>query len=188
MIKVTDVRKGHIVMYEGDPWVVHDAMHRTPGNLSGFVRLKMRNLKSGSMIDQRFNSDEKLEQAFVETKKAQYSYFEGGNYIFLEAETYEQIPISEDNLPEDEKKWLVEGMEVGIIFFDGQASSVELPNSVELKVKETEPTVKGGTAAPSFKSAVLENGATVKVPPFIENGDTVRVNPQSGEFLERVSK
>lgn len=188
MIKVTDVRKGNILMYEGDPWIVHETLHRTPGNLSGFVRLKMRNLKTGSMIDQRFTSDAKLELAFVETRKAQYSYFEGGNYVFLEAETYEQIPIAKDKLPEDVRLWLIEGLEVSVIFFDGQATSIELPNSVELMVKETEPTVKGGTVAPSFKSAVLENGATVKVPPFIENGDKVRVNPQTGEFLERVSK
>lgn len=188
MLSATDLRKGHVIEYKNQLWIVLDATHITPGNLRGFVRGKIRSLQTGASIEERFSSDQKFEQAFIEQKEAAYSYEEQANFIFIDPKSYEQIFVGKNLVSEEEAKWLSEGMKVTLNLHDGNPISISLPPSVELKVMETEPYLKGATISNVFKPAKLENGITVQVPPFIEQGEIVRVSPSEGKYLERASK
>jgi elongation factor P len=185
MLQATELRKGHIIHYEGGMWMILSVDHVTPGNWRGFVKAKMRNINTGGGAEVRFGSTEKFEQAHVETKEVDYSYFDGSNYVFMDPISYEQIFIHKDKVGEDDAKWLVENMKLTLTLHEGNPMGIELPPSMEAKVVETEPNLRGATVSNVFKPAKLENGVTVTVPPFIEVGEVILVDPREGKYLER---
>lgn len=187
MLSATELRKGHIIRYKGDLYIIHNTDHRTRGNLRGFVAVKMRNLRTRSMIEERFASDDRFDQAVIENREAEYSYQDGHSYVFIDPSSYEQISISGEMLGED-AKWLVEGMHVTLQVYEGSVMGVELPARVTVRVVETEPQMKTATITNVFKPAKLENGITIQVPPFIGNGELLEVNPQNGEYLGRAGE
>jgi elongation factor P len=162
-----------------------DFQHRTPGNLRAFVQAKLRNIKTGSSTEVRFSSTENIERAMLEEVEMEYLYSDGDMYNFMNTETYEQIALSTETLG-DAMDYLVEGAKIKIEFFEGAPMGVELPAAVEMTVVETSPELKGATASNSPKPAKLNTGVTVQVPPFIKEGDRIRVDPTKGVYLERV--
>jgi elongation factor P len=184
-MQANDIRRGHIILYNGEPHLVLDFQHRTPGNLRAFVQCRLRNLKSGNSYEVRFSSTEDVERAVLEHHDMEFLYKDDSLYHFMNTETYEQIALNEEALG-DAAKYMTEGIRVQISFFEGTPIGVELPPTIELEVVETEPEVKGATASNSPKPAKLSNGVTVMVPPFIKVGDRIRINPNEDKYLERV--
>jgi elongation factor P len=173
-----------IIMYNNAPHRVMDFQHRTPGNLRAFVQAKLRNIKNGSSTEVRFSSTENIERATLEEVEMEYLYTDGESYHFMNTETYEQTALDSETLG-DAMDYLVEGTKIKVEFFDGSPMGVELPAAVELTVVETTPELKGATASNSPKPAKLNTGVTVQVPPFIKEGDRIRVDPTKGVYLER---
>ena len=186
-LQATEVRKGHLIKWNNAYWSVMNVMHITPGNWRAIIQIKMRNLATGSSMEQRFSSGDKLEQAFLEQHDSEYSYQNGDLYVFMNMENYEQYEIHKDMLGES-VQWLIANLPVKVNFLDGRAVEVELPPAVDLKVVETEPSLKGATITNVFKPAKLETGAVVQVPPFITIGETIRVDTREGKYLERANK
>jgi elongation factor P len=184
-MNANDIRKGMLIMYNATPHRVLDFQHRTPGNLRAFVQAKLRNIKTGSSTEVRFSSTENIERAILEEVEMEYLYSDGDMYNFMNTETYEQIALDTETLG-DAMDYLVEGAKIKIEFFEGAPMGVELPPSVEMTVVETTPELKGATASNSPKPAKLNTGVTVQVPPFIKEGDRIRVDPAKGVYLERV--
>ena len=174
-----------IIMYNNAPHRVMDFQHRTPGNLRAFVQAKLRNIKTGSSTEVRFSSTENIERAILEEVEMEYLYTDGESFHFMNTETYEQIALNTETLG-DAMNYLVEGAKIQIEIFEGSPMGVELPAAVELTVVETTPELKGATASNSPKPAKLNTGVTVQVPPFIKEGDRIRVDPTKGVYLERV--
>lgn len=187
MITSKDARKGNVLKYKGGWWVVHGTVHITPGNWRGFVNIKMKNLDTGAMVEERFSSDERFEVANMEQKDMEYLYDEGAQMIFMEQETYEQVPIDRDIIGDD-RKWMKSNMPCKVNYCDGRIIGVELPHVVELKVVDTEPGLKSATVTNVYKPAKLETGAEVTVPPFIEKGEIIRIDTRDGQYMERASK
>lgn len=183
-IQATGLRRGTVILYEGAPYRVLSFEHRTPGNKRGFVQTKLRNLLDGSQRDVKFSATEQVERAYVDVREMDYLYSEGEGAVFMDVENYEQITLSDEDLG-DSKPWLSEGMRLSIDMLDGRPIGVTLPKSIEIGVREAEPVVKGQTAAKSNKPAVLDNGVAISVPPFIEAGDRVRVDPGENRYIER---
>jgi elongation factor P len=183
-MNANDIRKGMLIMYNDTPHRVLDFQHRTPGNLRAFVQAKLRNIKTGSSTEVRFSSTENIERAILEEVEMEYLYSDGDMYNFMNTETYEQIALNTETLG-DAMDYLVEGTKIKIEFFEGAPMGVELPAAVELTVVETSPELKGATASNSPKPAKLNTGVTVQVPPFIKEGDRIRVDPTKGVYLER---
>ena len=183
-MNANDIRRGMIIMYNNVPHRVLDFQHRTPGNLRAFVQAKLRNIRNGSSTEVRFSSTENIERAALEDHEMEYLYSDGDMHHFMNTETYDQIVLDAETLG-DAMNYLVNGTKIQVEFFDGQPIGVELPPSVELKVVETSPELKGATASNSPKPARLETGVTVQVPPFIKEGDRIRVDPAKGVYLER---
>jgi elongation factor P len=171
-------------MYNNAPHRVLDFQHRTPGNLRAFVQAKLRNIKTGSSTEVRFSSTENIERATMEEVEMEYLYSDGDVYHFMNTETYEQVGLDTETLG-DAMNYLVEGTKIQVEFFEGAPMGVELPAAVELTVVETSPELKGATASNSPKPAKLNTGVTVQVPPFIKEGDRIRVDPTKGVYLER---
>jgi len=171
-------------MYNNAPYRVLDFQHRTPGNLRAFVQAKIRNLKSGSSTEVRFSSTENIERASLEDHEMEYLYSDGDMHYFMNTENYEQIALDVESLG-DSMNYLTVGTKINVQFFDGAPMGVELPPAVELTVVETAPELKGATASNSPKPAKLETGVSVQVPPFIKEGDRIRVDPSKGVYLER---
>ena len=184
-IQATGLRRGTTIIYENAPFRVLDFEHRTPGNKRGFVQTKLRNLLDGTQREVKFSATDFLQRAHVETREMDYLYQESGGYVFMDAETYEQLTLGNDLLGES-AGWLSESMRVLVEMLDGRPIGIELPKTLEVVVAETEGVVKGQTAARSNKPAVLENGFTVQVPPFINAGDRIRVDPGELRYVERV--
>jgi elongation factor P len=184
MISATQLRPGMVVKFNNDLFSVFSMTHRTPGNLRGFVQAKMRNLRSGTMIEHRFSSEDKVEKAMLDEQEMEYLYDDGEYFYFMNTETYEQMHLNKDILG-DGVQYLVANMKVNIEFYEGKPISVELPPSVELTVVETEPGLKGSTVSNVTKPATLETGLTVQVPPFINQGERIRVSTSEGTYLER---
>ncbi len=180
----TQIRRGNVIVFNGVPCRVVEFHHHTPGNLRAFVQTKLRNLKTGTMFEHRFRAADTVERAFLETQELQYLYSDGVHYHFMNTQTFEQVALDEEALG-DAAQWLTESMIIQAEFYEGKAIGVELPNSLELKVVETEPAAKGDTKTAVTKPAKLENGVTVTVPPFINEGDVIRVDPREGKYLER---
>ncbi|PKO15038.1 elongation factor P [candidate division BRC1 bacterium HGW-BRC1-1] len=183
-MNANDIRKGMIVIHNNEPHTVMDFQHRTPGNLRAFVQVKLRNLKNGNSFEVRYSSTENVERAMLQCHDMEFLYSDDTLFHFMNSENYEQVAINEEQLG-DSAKYMTEGMSVKIDFYEGQAIAVELPPSIELEVLETEPEVKGGTASNSPKPAKLSNGVVIMVPPFIKQGEMVRINPREDKYLER---
>jgi elongation factor P len=184
MMSATQIRKGMIILFNGQPHRVMEFQHRTPGNLRAFVQVRLRNLRSGTSFEHRFSAGDGVERAVVEQHEMDYLYKDTTHYYFMNAQTYEQVALDEEILG-DYSGFLKEGAHIQVDFFDGQPIAVEMPSWVELAVIETEPELKGATASNSPKPAVLETGVVVQVPPFIRPGDVIRVDPSEGRYLER---
>lgn len=185
MISTNDFHTGLTIELDGDIYMVIDFQHVKPGKGAAFVRSKLKNLRSGSTTERTFRAGEKVPRALVERKEMEYLYASGEEYIFMDTESYEQISLSRETLG-DNLKYLKENMQLNILLFKGEILGLELPNSVELKVVETEPGFKGDTAAGGSKPAKLETGLVVQVPFFINEGDVLRIDTRTGAYLERV--
>ena len=185
MISAGDLRKGTTFEYEGQVYTVIDFLHVKPGKGAAFVRTKLRNVISGGVTDTTFNPTAKLQEAVIERKEMQYLYSDGELYYFMDQETYEQIPLNYEKV-EDAIKFIKENMFAVIKFYKGEAFSVEAPNFVELLITQADPGVKGNTATGATKPAVVETGATVYVPLFVEQGETIVIDTRTGEYLKRV--
>ena len=183
-MQANDIRRGMIIIHNGVPHRVMDFQHRTPGNLRAFVQAKLRNLRNGASSEVRFSSTENIERASLEEHEMEFLYSDPDMHHFMNTETYDQISLDSEALGEA-INYLVAGTKIQIEFFEGQPMGVELPPAVELTVIETQPEMKGATASNSPKPAKLETGVTVQVPPFIKQGDRIRVDPAKGVYLER---
>lgn len=185
MISAGDLRKGTTFEQDGQVYVVVDFLHVKPGKGAAFVRTKLKNAITGAVTETTFNPTAKLQEAVIERKEMQYLYTDGELYYFMDQETFEQIPLNYDKV-EEAIKFLKENMFATIKFFKGEAFSVEAPNFVELVVSHTEPGAKGNTTSNVMKPATLETGATIQVPLFVNEGETIRVDTRTGEYMERV--
>ena len=184
MITAGDFRKGLTVEWEGGVWVIVDFQHVKPGKGAAFVRTKIKNIMTGAVVERSFNPTDKMPRAIIETKEMNYLYKDGDLYYFMDTETYEQLPLSHDQV-EDAIPYVKENTTVQVRFFKGSAFSVEAPNFVTLEVTDTEPGFKGDTASNTYKPAKLETGLEVAVPLFINIGDQIRVDTRTGEYMER---
>lgn len=184
MISASDFRKGVTFEINGEPYVILDFQHVKPGKGAAFVRTKYKNLKTGSIREEAFNPSDKFPKALIETKEMQYLYNDGEFYYFMDNQSFEQIPLSYEEV-EDAIKFLKENDSATIKFYQNKAFQVDAPNFVELTVVETEPGIKGDTASNVTKSATLETGAVVQVPLFINEGDVIRVDTRIGEYMSR---
>lgn len=183
-----DIKKGTVINYEGDLWVVTGFQRVSPGKGSSFVRTRIKSLASGKVVDQNFKSSENLTFEDVAYKKMQYIFGDDQTLTFMDGMTYEQIVLGRDSVGED-AKYLKEGLEVIVIMHDGNAISMELPGKIEYEVTQTEPAVKGDTASGNVqKDAVADNGLHIRVPIFINQGDHVMINTETGDYVERVSR
>jgi elongation factor P len=180
----TQIRKGNVIVFNGDPCRIVEFHHHTPGNLRAFVQAKMRNLRSGSTFEHRFRAADTVEKADMETHELQYFYSDGHHFHFMNNVTFEMLMLGEEELGGG-SQWLVENMTIMAEFYEGRPIGVELPASLELEVRETEPNMAGATKSALTKPATLSNGAVVQVPAFINQGDMVRVDPREGKYLER---
>jgi elongation factor P len=180
-----DARPGTYLEVDRTLFQVVEYTHVKPGKGGAFIRLRLRNLRQGTVVERTFNSGEKLEVPEVEDKHMQYLYQQGDEYMFMDQDSYEQIALSRATLG-DAAKWLKENMNVDILMHAGEALGIEVPTKVELKVVETVPGVRGNTVNNVTKEAVLETGAKVQVPLFVEEGTVVRIDTRTGEYLERV--
>lgn len=185
MISAVDLRAGKTIIYEGELFIVHEAHRVSKGNWRSYVQTKLKNFKTGSIIDARFGVDDKVEVPYVETKEYEYLYPEGDRLVMMDLESYDQMPLDKELLG-DQLKFLKPNERVKCQIYNENVVGVDLPNSVELVVTDTPPVVKGSTATNQSKDATLETGARVRVPPFIEIGEKVRVDTRTGEYLERV--
>ena len=184
MVKATQLRPGMIIRFEGELYTIFSTEHRTPGNKRGSMQTKMRNLRTGSIIDYRFRAEEFLERAILDEVEFQFLYKEGESYHFMNTSNYEQISLSPEVLGEA-VYYLIGDMDVKIEFFEGKPMGVALPDTVDLKVVDTEPTVQKATASAVMKPAKLETGLTIQVPPFVNNGDTVKVDTSEARYVQR---
>jgi len=184
MISAGDFRKGMTFEIDGEPHVVIDFQHVKPGKGAAFVRTKYKNILTGAIREDAFNPTEKFNEAHIDTKQMQYLYNDGELYYFMDNDTYEQVPLSQEDVA-DAIQYLRENDMATIKFYNGQAFSVEAPNFVDLKVIDTEPGVKGDTATNVTKAATVETGAVIQVPIFIEEGEMIQIDTRSGEYLGR---
>jgi elongation factor P len=183
-IQATRVKKGMLVKMGEDLFRILDFQHVTPGNLRGFVRVKLRNIRNGTLADQKLRSEDMIERATLDEREMQYLYKDGDDYYFMDTTSYEQIHISSEALG-DSVSYLKAEMTILVEFYGTEPVGIELPQTVDLKVTETVPGIKGATASNQVKPATLETGLVVQVPPFINTGDVVRVSTESGEYLSR---
>jgi elongation factor P len=185
MISATDLRKGVTFELDGELYRVLEYQHSYIGRGSANVRVRLRNLKTGATIERNFGANEKFQDVRLQLRQVQYLYRDGDIFYFMDTETYEQPALSAETL-RDEVDYLKEGMELSISMYEGQPVEVELPVTVDLEVTQTEPGVRGDTATGATKRARLETGLVIQVPLFVEEGDVVRVDTRTGEYLTRV--
>ena len=183
-IPATQIRRGMVIVFEGQPCKVVDFRHHTPGNLRAMVQTKLRNIRTGSSFEHRFRSADTVERASLEQHEMEYLYSDGSHHHFMNTETFDQIALSREELG-DASAWLVSGLKIQAEFYEGVPIGIDLPPSLELTVAQTEPLLKGATVSNVNKPATLENGVTIQVPPFINEGDRIRVDPVEGRYLER---
>jgi elongation factor P len=178
------MKKGMLIKMGEDLFRVLELQHVTPGNLRGFVRVRFRNIRSGSLSDQKLRSEDTVERAVLDERQMQYLYKDGDSYHFMDTETYEQMHMSAEALG-DSVNYIMPESTIAVEFYGSEPVGIELPVTVDLKVVETAPGIKGATASNQIKPATLETGLVVNVPPFINPGDTVRVSTETGEYLSR---
>ena len=184
MISATQLRPGMVIKFNNELYSVFSVNHRTPGNLRGFVQVRMRSLRTGSMTEHRFSSEDRVEKALLEEQEMQYLYDDGEYYYFMNTENYEQMHLMKDLLG-DATNYLIPQLRVSVEFYEGKPISVELPATVDMTVVETEPGLKGATVSNVTKPAKLETGLVVQVPSFITEGEKIRVNTAEGTYQER---
>jgi len=185
MIQSTQLRPGMIIIHEGDLYRVTAVHHLTPGNKRGFMQTKMKNLRNGVGTEYKFRSEDRVEQAILESRQMQYLYAEGDLHTFMDTQNYEQMTLAAEDIG-DLLSYLLPNSIVGIEFHEGKPVGINPPSTVDLEVVDTEPSMKGATASASYKPAKLETGVTILVPPFVQVGDKVRVDPSDGSYQERV--
>ncbi len=178
------MKKGMLIKIENDLFRVLELQHVTPGNLRGFVRVKFRNIRSGNLSDQKLRSEDTVERATLDEQEMQYLYQDGDSFYFMDTTSYEQIHITSEGLG-DSVNYLKPEMTIKVEFYGTEPVGIELPPSVDLKVTDTAPGIKGATASNQIKPATTETGLVVNVPPFINSGDTIRVSTDTGEYLSR---
>jgi elongation factor P len=186
-VDTSQFRNGLKVEIDGQPFNMIYFQHVKPGKGGAFVRTKLRNLLTGRVVDRTFRSGERLDEADVEDKRMQYLYSDGDGLHFMDTASYEQMPISEEVLA-DARNYLLENMEIDVLFWRGKPINVELPNYIEARVVKSDPGIKGDTSSGATKPATIETGATLNVPLFIEEGDLIRVDTRTGGYSERVNK
>ena len=184
MITAGDFKKGITIEWDGGVWNIVDFQHVKPGKGAAFVRTKIKNVMTGAVVERSFNPTDKMPRAIIETKEMQYVYNDGDLYYFMDVETYEQLPMTHDQV-EDAIPFVKEGTNVTVRFFKGKAFSVEAPNFVVLEVTDTEPGFAGDTASNTYKPATLETGFSLQVPLFINTGDKIQIDTRTGEYLKR---
>jgi len=183
-IPATQLRPGMIIKHNNDLHAVFSVEHRTPGNLRAFIQAKLRNLRTGAMFEHRFRSPDPIEKIVVDEVDMEYLYSDGDDYYFMNTESYEQTHLKRDTLG-DAVEYLTPNLQIKVEFYDGKAVGIELPQTVELTVVETEPGLKSATASSVTKPAKLETGLVVQVPPFINEGEKIRVDTAEGAYLSR---
>lgn len=184
MMQATLLRPGVIIKFEGELYTIFSVTHRTPGNKRGFMQVKMRNLRNGSMNDHRFSSEDRVDRAIMDEHEMEYLYKDSQFYYFMNTETYEQTQMTRETLG-DAVDYLLPNMKINVEFYEEKPVGIELPATVDLLVVETEPGIKGATASNVNKPAKLETGLVVNVPPFISEGDRIRVNTTDASYQER---
>ncbi|MGE5543854.1 MAG: elongation factor P [Bacillota bacterium] len=184
MISVNDFRTGLTVELEGMAWQVIEFQHVKPGKGAAFVRSKLKNVKTGTVVERTFRAGEKIPRARLDKREMQYLYNSGDEYVFMDNQSFEQVSLDKEQLG-DGLKYLKENMNIQVVMYQGEIIGLELPNFVELQVIDTEPGIKGDTASGASKNATLETGAVVQVPLFINVGDILRIDTRTGLYLER---
>jgi elongation factor P len=184
MVKATQLRPGMIIRHEGDLYTVHSVEHRTPGNKRAAMATKMKNIRTGAIIDNRFRAEEFIERAIVDEIEHEYLYGDGEGYHFMNSESYEQLTLTRETLG-DAVDYLVPNTTVKLEFYENKAMGVVVPDTVDLKVVETEPGIQKATASSVMKPAKLETGLMIQVPPFINEGDRVKVDTSEGRYVQR---
>ena len=180
----TQIRRGMVLVFEGDPCRVVEFRHHTPGNLRAMVQAKLKNLRTGSNFEHRFRAADSIEKASMETHELEFLYKGGDTYHFMNTENYDQLEMDEEMLG-DNAQWMQPGMKIVAEYYNGRPIGIQLPNTLTLEVVDTAPVMKSATKTASTKPAKLENGVTVNVPEFISTGEKVRVNPATGEYMDR---
>lgn len=184
MISVNDFKTGATIELDGQAYQVVEFQHVKPGKGAAFVRAKLKNVKSGGVVERTFRGGEKVPKAHLDRREMQYLYNDGEGYVFMDTQNYEQMTVDAATMG-DNSKWLLENMNINVLFFQENIIGIEIPNFVEMKVIDTEPGVKGDTATGATKNAVLETGAVVQVPLFVNTGDRLRIDTRTGEYMER---
>jgi elongation factor P len=183
-IQATRLKKGNLIKYNNELFRVIDLQHVTPGNLRGFVRVKLRNIRNGALSDQKLRSEDTIERAVLDEREMQYLYRDGDSFHFMDMQTFEQLHIDAEVLGES-VNYLVPDATISVEFYGTEPVGIELPPTVDLTVEDTAPGIKGATASAQVKPARLETGLVVNVPPFVNNGEKVRVSTDTGEYLSR---
>ena len=184
MIQATQLKKGMCIKHDNDLWRIVEAQHKTPGNLRGMVQARIRNLKTGSISDHRFRSVDMVERAILDESEMEYLYRDGDMYHFMNNETFEQIALSEEVLG-DAVPYLIPEIKLNVEMYEGRPVGIALPLAVEMTVMETEPAIKGASVSNVGKPAKMETGLVVQVPPFINEGDVIRIDTSTGSYIER---
>ena len=184
MVKATQLRPGMIIQHQGDLYSVFSVEHRTPGNKRGSMQTKMRNLRTGSIVDYRFRAEDFVERAILDEVEYEYLYHDAEGYHFMNLHTFEQMALTKEVLG-DAVDYLVPNLQVKLEFFEGKPMGVTLPDTVDLAVVETERAIQKATASAVMKPAKLETGLVIQVPPFVNNGDRVRVDTSEGRYVQR---
>jgi elongation factor P len=183
-LPATQIRRGMVLVFEGDPCRVIEFRHHTPGNLRAMVQAKLKNLRNGSSFENRFRAADSIEKADMETHELEFLYQGGDTYHFMNTENYDQLEMDSETLG-DAAQWLQPGMKIIAEYYEGRPIAIDLPNAIELEIVETAPVMKSATKSASFKPAKLENGSTVTVPEYIPTGVRERVNPNTCEYIDR---
>ncbi|HSJ65758.1 MAG TPA: elongation factor P [Gemmatimonadaceae bacterium] len=183
-IPATQIRRGMVLVMDGEPCRVVEFRHHTPGNLRAMVQAKLRNLRTGSGFEHRFRAADSVEPASMETHELEFLYQGGDTYHFMNTQNYDQLELDGETLG-DAAQWMQPQMRIMAEFYDGRPVAIQLPNAVELEIVDTAPVMKSATKTASNKPAKLENGMTVNIPEFISTGERIRVNPNTGEYLDR---
>ena len=183
-IQATRLRKGMLVQLGGNLLRLLDVTHLTPGKGHGFVQCRLRNLRTRALLDHKFRSEDQVERAALDARRMQYLYADGDTYNFMDTETFDQVALTSETLG-DAVNYLLPEAEITVELFDDEPVGIQLPLVVELAVTDTAPAIKGATASAQLKPAQLETGLVVQVPPFIANGDRVRVNTETGDYQAR---
>lgn len=184
MIQANQLRFGKNIELDGTIYTVVEFQHVKPGKGGAFIHTKLKNLETGAIIDKTFRSEEKIEEVILEDREAQFLYKDESGYYFMEMKTFEQLTLSEEEIG-DKKKFLAEGLELGLVFYKNKPIGIELPIFVELVISQTEPGIKGDTVTNVMKEAVLETGEKIQVPLFVKSGDKIKIDTRTGEYISR---